>query len=170
METSIVYRHPKGRFDVVERHGRNIFGEEYRIREAVATPRRDQRGLLHTADAPEMQPVPQGLKKQQKKVMGERELEEIKQLFRGGKSIRAIAAETGFSISYVRDKLNRAGVRKPKFHRLWTDEEVTLAKKLRAQGWTLVQIGERIGRSEFAVAARLAQAPVALRPQAISRK
>lgn len=161
METRIIYRHPKGRFDVIESRGRNIFGEEYRVREAVATPRRDKRGLLHTADAdaPEIQPVPQGMKAHQQRVMTERDFEEIKMLFtRGKKSIRAIAEETGFSCSCVRDKLTRAGVRKPKFHRLWTDEEIALAKQLRAQGWTLAQIGERIGRSEFAVA------------QAISRK
>lgn len=159
METRIIYRHPKGRFDVVERRGRNIFGMEYRVREAVATPQRDKRGLLHTADAdaPEMQPVPQGMKAHQQRVMTERDFEEIKMLFTHGKSIRAIAEETGFSRSWVRDKLTRAGVRKPKFHRLWTDEEVALAKQLRAQGWTAEQIGERIGRSKFAVAAALSQ-------------
>lgn len=43
----ITYRHPKGRFVLVESRGINMYGEEYCIRECVLTPELDARGLLH---------------------------------------------------------------------------------------------------------------------------
>ena len=46
MRERIVYRHPKGRFEVIERSGKDIFGNLYRIREARLTPEKDERGLL----------------------------------------------------------------------------------------------------------------------------
>lgn len=54
----MIYRHPLGRFEVVETTGRNMFGDTYRMphdlheltREAVLTPERDVRGLLHEED------------------------------------------------------------------------------------------------------------------------
>lgn len=49
----MIYRHPQGRFEVIETTGRNVFGGTYSIREAVLTPERDVRGLLTDADKPE---------------------------------------------------------------------------------------------------------------------
>ncbi len=47
VKTKVVYIHPKGRYEVVERTGRNGFGELYRIREAFLTPDKDRRGQFH---------------------------------------------------------------------------------------------------------------------------
>lgn len=52
MRERIVYRHPKGRFEVVERSGKDIFGNLYRIREARLTPEKDERGRLTDAALP----------------------------------------------------------------------------------------------------------------------
>ena len=52
-QASVIYRHPQGRFEVIETTGRNVFGGTYSIREAVLTPERDARGLLTDADKPE---------------------------------------------------------------------------------------------------------------------
>ncbi len=49
----MIYRHPKGRFEVIETVGVNFMGDTYSIREAVLTPERDARRLLTDADKPE---------------------------------------------------------------------------------------------------------------------
>ena len=52
-QASVIYRHPKGRFEVIETVGVNFMGDTYSIREAVLTPERDARRLLTDADKPE---------------------------------------------------------------------------------------------------------------------
>lgn len=52
MRERIVYRHPKGRFEVVETIGTNMMGNTYRFREAVLTPEKDERGLLTNTAMP----------------------------------------------------------------------------------------------------------------------
>ncbi len=47
VKTKIIYIHPKRRYEVVERTGRNGFGELYHIREAFLTPDKDWRGQFH---------------------------------------------------------------------------------------------------------------------------
>lgn len=42
-----IWRHPRGRFDVVEYRGTSPLGPPYRIREAVLTPERDERGQIN---------------------------------------------------------------------------------------------------------------------------
>lgn len=53
----VVYRHPKGRFEVVEVSGRNMMGQAYRYREAHLTPARDSRGFVPRA-RPVLTPAP----------------------------------------------------------------------------------------------------------------
>lgn len=45
LKSRVVYRHPNGRFDVIERCGIGVLGIPYRICEAVLTPERDKRGI-----------------------------------------------------------------------------------------------------------------------------
>ncbi len=47
MKEKVVYVHPEGRFEVVERTGTNRWGDTYQIREAFLTPDKDARGQLH---------------------------------------------------------------------------------------------------------------------------
>lgn len=49
----IAWRHPRGRFDVIEFQGTSPLGAPYRLREAVLTPERDARGILHKEKPPE---------------------------------------------------------------------------------------------------------------------
>lgn len=46
-EQRIVYRHPRGRFNVIETYGKSPFGTPFSVREAVLTPESDERGLFH---------------------------------------------------------------------------------------------------------------------------
>ena len=69
----IVYRHPLGRYEVIEVTGVNIMGDTYRIREAELTPERDARGLLNDADkiAPPILAIPEDPpQKRTRKVIG----------------------------------------------------------------------------------------------------
>ena len=50
MGERIVYRHPKGRFEVRESTGQGALGGTYCIREAFLTPEKDERGRLTAAD------------------------------------------------------------------------------------------------------------------------
>ena len=47
---TVIYRHPQGRYEVVEISGTDMFGGTYRYRETRRTPKRDARGLLRDAD------------------------------------------------------------------------------------------------------------------------
>ena len=42
---AVIYRHPRGRFEIVETSWVNADGSSVRIRETVMTPQRDKRGL-----------------------------------------------------------------------------------------------------------------------------
>lgn len=121
MRERIVYRHPKGRFEVIERSGTDIFGNLYHIREAQLTPEKDERGLLTNAAMPAPvlwdRPEPQQDKP---------------------KTMR----------SYLTDE---AKLRKPRPRRAWTDEDREEARRLYASGMTLHQVGEAMGRTFSAV-------------------
>lgn len=47
----VIWRHPRGRFVVVESSGTNQMGTPYRIREAILTPEHDRRGQINAADS-----------------------------------------------------------------------------------------------------------------------
>ena len=47
----VIWRHPRGRFMVVESSGTNQMGTPYRIREAILTPEYDRRGQINAADS-----------------------------------------------------------------------------------------------------------------------
>ena len=47
---TVIYRHPQGRYEVVEISGTDLFGGTYRYRETRRTPKRDARGLLRDED------------------------------------------------------------------------------------------------------------------------
>lgn len=47
MKETVVYRHPKGRFEVIEHTGRGMLGGTYRYRETFLTPEKDWRGVLN---------------------------------------------------------------------------------------------------------------------------
>ena len=42
---AVIYRHPRGRFEIVETSWVNADGSSVRIRETVMTPQHDERGI-----------------------------------------------------------------------------------------------------------------------------
>lgn len=54
----VVYRHPMGRFEVVEREYRALGGNTYAVREAVLTPEKDARGFASDYETVEQKVMP----------------------------------------------------------------------------------------------------------------
>ena len=46
-QSRVIWRHPRGRFDVIETRGTSPLGPPYAIRETVFTPERDKRGQIN---------------------------------------------------------------------------------------------------------------------------
>ena len=102
----MIYRHPQGRFEVIETVGVNFMGDTYSIREAVLTPKRDVRGLLSDADKydPEQQI--------KRTPLSEEEKETICTLFQDDVSVAEIAGYIGRGEVIVRRVLDQRGLRK----------------------------------------------------------
>ena len=134
MREKIVYRHPKGRFEVVERSGKDIFGNLYRIREARLTPEKDERGLLTNAALPvpvlrdrpaePQRDKPKTTRGGWRKKLTDEEKTWIRRLFENGMSMKQIAREISRSDTVVRDYLtDEAKLRTPRGWRAWTDDK-----------------------------------------------
>lgn len=106
-QASVIYRHPQGRFEVIETTGRNAFGGTYSIREAVLTPERDARGLLTDADK-----YDQNQKTVNRTPLSEEEKETICTLFQDDVSVADIAGYIGRGEVMVRRVLDQRGLRK----------------------------------------------------------
>ena len=158
MRERIVYRHPKGRFEVVERSGKDIFGNLYRIREAQLTPEKDERGRLTAAD--KLAEVPVALPLEPPTVrtfnrMSQKEQQKICTMWRQGFSIAQIAQAVGRAENTVNVYLVRKGLRERNERNLMTEEEINTAADLWRRGYTLRAIGEALGRSKNTVNAAL---------------
>lgn len=108
-EQRIVYRHPRGRFDVIEFCGKSSFGTPFSIREAFLTPEMDARGLFHVdkqaggnhyVPGPEARKVPQKSKPRKKAVplLSEQEKTMIMDMH-----------EVGWPIPKIASSLHKAG-------------------------------------------------------------
>lgn len=161
MSERIVYRHPKGRFEVHETVGHSALGGIYRIREAFLTPEKDERGRLKNAalpvpvlrDRPEPQrDKPKTTRGGVRKKLTDEEKTVIRRFFSNGMSMKQIARKISRSDTVVRDYLtDEAKLRTPRGRRAWTDEEREEARRLYASGMTLHQVGKVMGRTFSAV-------------------
>ena len=55
----VVYRHPRGRYEIIEIAGVDCYGQPYRYRETRQTPRRDRRGLASSVKPPQVVVTPE---------------------------------------------------------------------------------------------------------------
>ena len=158
MSERIVYRHPKGRFEVHETVGHSALGGTYRIREAFLTPEKDERGRLTNAD--KLAEVPDALPPEPPTVrtfnrMSQKEQQKICTMWRQGFSIAQIAQAIGRAKNTVNVYLVRKGLRERNERNLMTEEEINTAADLWRRGYTLRAIGEALGRSKNTVNAAL---------------
>ena len=154
----MIYRHPLGRFEVVETTGRNMFGDTYSIREALLTPERDVRGLLHEEDL-----IDAGWHNyKSREPLSDDEKARICRMYQGGAKMQHIATWMGRSVETVRNALVAAGLCEP-YKQRWTDEERRTVVRMYLQGASNKEIGQVVGRTWMAVA----QALTALRRQQV---
>lgn len=96
-ESRVIWRHPRGRFDVVETCGTSPLGPPYRIREAVLTPERDERGIAHKEEPhkPDRSTWKSTARKHSYTRIGPREAEMIADMYQNGCNYSRIARELG---------------------------------------------------------------------------
>lgn len=167
MPERVVYRHPKGRFEVRERTGRcALGGGTYAIREAVLTPQKDSRGTFHrprrheTArphyEPPEWKDEPQG--RRRRDPLTAQEKEAIVRLFREGCSLSEIGRRLNRSYGTIGSYLEKIGERKPQPKNFFTPQELEQAETMLRQGMRVPEIAWRLGRSKDTLYHALANA------------
>lgn len=132
MNERVIWTHPKGRFEVVERTYRALDGRLGRVRECRFTLRRDVRGLACNVAAQPISVEP-ALCVPQKGVHGPVTAADVDtwcKWYRQGKSVADISEMAGRNEKTVTAKLKKRGV-------LLTDEEQRKIRSLAAQGWTV---------------------------------
>lgn len=155
----VIWRHPKGRFEVQETEHYSIFDHcTYYTRECVFTPRDDARGLC--SEVPDDY-VPVEMKYQGRptpRVTPEEEAE-FTEMYRCGMSARGIAKETGRAYETIVNALKRQGcaVKRLSSSVHWTHEEFQKAIAMRKRGYLLKEIGAAIGKSKNAVQNKFAR-------------
>lgn len=147
----VVYRHPMGRFEVVEREYRALGGNTYTVRETVLTPEKDARGF-----ASDYEPVEQKVMPAVGKVRAARpqvmpdERREWVLMHRNGAELRDIADAFGRNAVTVRSHLRRAGEIAP-VRNYWKREEARRALALWRQGMSFKRIAAELGKTPMSV-------------------
>ena len=147
----VVYRHPMGRFEVVEREYRALGGSTYKVREARLTPEKDARGF-----APDYEPVERKVMPGVGKVRAARpqvtpdERREWVLMYRNGAELRDIADAFGRNVDTGRSHLRRAGEIAP-VRNYWKREEARRALVLWRQGASFRRIAAELGKTPMSV-------------------
>lgn len=147
----VVYRHPMGRFEVVEREYRALGGSTYKVREARLTPEKDARGF-----APDYEPVQRAVMPGVGKVRAARpqvtpdERREWVLMHRNGAELRDIADAFGRNVDTVRSHLRRAGEIAP-VRNYWKCGETRRALALWRQGMSFKRIAAELGKTPMSV-------------------
>lgn len=147
----VVYRHPMGRFEVVEREYRALDGSTYTVREAIPTPAKDARGF-----ASEFEPVERAVMPGVGKVRAARpqvtpdERREWVLMHRNGAELRDIADAFGRNVDTVRSHLRRAGEIAP-VRNYWKCGEARRALALWRQGMSFKRIAAELGKTPMSV-------------------
>ena len=102
---AVIYRHPSGRFEIVETSWVNADGSSVRIRETVMTPQHDERGILSSADLQvkiaQQAPDPKEHKTSFKRIEGATR-DRLIEMFDKGCPLSQIAETLGYSVSGIR--------------------------------------------------------------------
>ncbi len=96
-QSRVIWRHPRGRFDVIETRGTSLLGPPYAIRETVFTPERDKRGIACKKALPDpgFTVRKSTARKHSYKRIGPREAEMIADMYQNGCNYSRIARELG---------------------------------------------------------------------------
>lgn len=144
---TIIYRHPKGRFVVVERRGIGRLGGEYRIRETVFLRLKQQ-------EYPPVQKAPASRITQEEQYR-------FVELFKQYRNVDKVSEKCGRSRSAVFKVLKKVGlIPKPKH---LTDGDKATIEALTRSGMSHQKIGAVIGFSQTVVSRYLRESSLKLR-------
>lgn len=147
--SEVIYRHPKGRFEVRETM-HHAFGNTYVVREAFLTPDEDRRRLpeamrirqsAETEDKPEVHFV----------AVSDREAEGFAELYRDNATIDEIAHRFHRTQETVRSHLRRLGVIQTRKVGFWKIEEIKKAKALIEGGYSVSEVAKKLDRTVSSV-------------------
>lgn len=147
--SEVIYRHPKGRFEVRETT-HHAFGNTYTVREAFLTPDEDRRRLpeamrirqsTETEDKPEVHFV----------AVSDREAEGFAELYRDNATIDEIAHRFHRTQETVRSHLRRLGAIQTRKVGFWRIDEIREAKALIAGGYSVSEVAKKLGRTVSSV-------------------
>lgn len=147
--SEVIYRHPKGRFEVRETM-HHAFGNTYTVREAFLTPDEDRRRLpeamrirqsTETEDKPEVHFV----------AVSDREAEGFAELYRDNATIDEIAHRFHRTQETVRSHLRRLGVIQTRKVGFWKIAEIREAKAMIKNGYSLSEIARKLDRTESSI-------------------
>lgn len=154
----VVWRHPLGRFDVIETYHRAMDGSTYMVRTCKLTPQRDARGRCSEVDF--IEPIkPVEPEEKRKHIVTPEDVTRWKALHNDGLTFREIAKQTGFSevtVSVQVRGVNYATGRKDRAR--WTEEENKQMLRLYRERLTTREIAKVMGRSVCTVRLHLREA------------
>ena len=145
----VVYRHPMGRFEVVEREYRALGGNTYTVREAVLTPEKDARGFASDYEPAEVMPTVGKVRAARPQVTPDERCEWVL-MHRNGAELRDIADAFGRNMDTVRSHLRRAGEIAP-VRNYWKCGEGRRALALWRQGMSFKRIAAELGKTPMSV-------------------
>ena len=148
----VVYRHPLGRYEVIETTGVNIMGDTYHIREAELTPEWDARGLLTNADKRAV-----GNYATRNDPITEDEKKKICKMYASGRTVAQVAGEFCRSYDAINNVLKEKNIRQSeKKGRKWTTTERQTVAMMYMEHHDVADIAAAVGRSMSAVSNVLA--------------
>lgn len=140
---TVIARHSKGRFVVMERSGRCLLGGTYHIREAVLTPEKDSRGTFSPKWSNDTWDIPS-------LICTDTEKNEILTRYQNGASPLQIADIMDKPYADIVQLLKQAGVWQYRCARFTSEEKQAIADLWR-QGIDVPHISLRTGRSKSAI-------------------
>ena len=143
----VIYRHPKGRFEVRETTCR-AFGNTYSVREAIMTPDEDRRrmpeALRFSQGGTQIEDKP---KAPPRIAVSDREAEGFAEMYRDGAPLEEIARRFARTQDTVRSHLRRLGVIQKRKVGFWKIAEIKKAKALIAGGYSVAEVARRLDRT-----------------------
>lgn len=145
----VVYRHPKGRFEVLRRTYR-AFGNTYSVREAILTPDEDRRRMPETLRIRQAEPEADKPKVSYIAV-SDREAEGFAEMYRDGAPLEEIARRFSRTQDTVRSHLRRLGVIKARKVGFWKISDIKKAKALIEDGYSVSEVAKELDRTVSSV-------------------
>ena len=150
----VIFEHPKGYFQVIERCGQGILGGEYCIRETVYPRQKQQKNAVPCPKTRKVTPQPHLTRKKQDFFITEQEKIRFAELYQKGYTFRQIAAISDRSKTAIADYLCKMGIYRRRTHAMVESRKAQM-KELAQKGITNKEIAEIMGVSKTTISQHL---------------